>query len=61
MFTHDELVILWEAISQYVDNSEEPILIAREEKPEEPETIRQVEQLDRAKAIRSKLDQYFRA
>lgn len=58
-FSHNELRILWEAISQYCDNSVEPKDIAVEEKPDGHETQKLVEEYETAVGIRSKLDQYF--
>jgi hypothetical protein len=58
-FSHEDLRIIWEAITQYVENTEEPVQDRKEQYPDDPATIAAEKELERAKDIMHRLDEYF--
>ena len=62
-FSRDELRVLWTAITQFVDNTEEAVDIANDPtyRDNSPEANNMREELEIAKGIRERLDYIFGA
>jgi hypothetical protein len=56
-FSHEELMVIWTAVSQFVSNSEEAVEQAQEHEPTSPETIRITKELKTARRLQDRLDE----
>lgn len=60
-FTRDELFVLWTAVTQFTQNTEEVVISAREENDTSPETLKTIQEYETAIQIQDRLDRIFAA